>query len=176
MTENKQNENNNKRSPIAKIILAIVIIILLLFLHRCTVYHYEQKVIKETEEFIDEFEENVNAITEIEDAMRQEAIDTAVDEGMMNVNYLAKAVFDGTVSKSFNVKNIENNHDSITFKILDEDNNVLYQSKKIAPGYEINCIELNKELPKGRYECTIQIKYASEGNVTTAFPITLVIE
>ena len=128
------------------------------------------------EEFITELEENMNVITEIEDAMKQEAVNTLVEEGMMNVNFSAKATFEGKVSKSFNIKNIENNHDDIVFEIFDEKGESIYKSKKIAPGYEMNCIELDKELPKGRHECTIEIQYAVEGHVATIFPIVIDVE
>lgn len=173
MTENKQNDNNKKHSPIAKIILAILVIIILLLLHRCSENYYEKKVIEKADEIITEFEENVDAITQIEDAMRQEAIDTAVEEGMMHVNYSAKAVFKGKVSEKFNVKNIESNHDSIIFEIFAEDGESLYKSKKIASGYEMNVIELDKTLPEGRHECTIRIQYATSGTVASEFPIIL---
>lgn len=94
----------------------------------------------------------------------------------MNVNFSTKATFDGKISKSFNIKNIENNHDSIVFEIFDENGESIYESKKIAPGYEMNCIEIDKELPKGRHECTIEIRYAVEGHVSTVFPIILMVE
>ena len=103
-------------------------------------------MVDEMKDFVTEFEENMNAITEIEDAMKQEAVNTLVEEGMMHVNFLTKAYFDGKVSTKFNIKNIENNHDDIVFEIFDEDGESLYKSKKIAPGYEMNCIELNREL------------------------------
>ena len=122
------------------------------------------------EECVTEFEENMNAITEIEDAMKQEEINTLVEEGMMNVNFSTKATFDGRVSKSFNIKNIENNHDDIVFEIFDEKGESIYKSKKIAPGYEMNCIELDKELSQGRHECTIEIRYDAQGHVSTVFP------
>ena len=37
----------------------------------------------------------------------------------------------------------------------------------------MNLIELNKQLEKGRHECTIEIQYVVEGNVLTVFPIIL---
>ena len=89
----------------------------------------------------------------------------------MHVNFSTKAYFDGKKSTKFNIKNIENNHDDIVFEIFDKDGESLYKSKKIAPGYEMNCIELDKELSKGRHECTIEIRYATEGHVATVFPI-----
>ena len=127
-------------------------------------------------EIVTEFEESIDAITEMEDAMKQEAVNTLVEEGMMHVNFSTKAYFDGKVSTKFNIKNIENNHDDIVFEIFDEDGESLYKSKKIPPGYEMNCIELDRELSKGRHECTIEIHYAVEGQISTVFPIILMVE
>ncbi|MBQ8803221.1 MAG: hypothetical protein IJZ53_06295 [Tyzzerella sp.] len=169
----QQKKNKNKQNTATKIILVVVILLIMSLGFRCAVDYHNKKAVEEMEEFVTEFEENVNAITEIEDAMKQEAVNTLVEEGMMNVNFSTKAIFDGKVSKSFNIKNIENNHDSIVFEIFDEDGESIYKSQKIAPGYEMNCIELNKELPKGRHECTIEIQYAVKGHVATVFPIVI---
>lgn len=176
MTDKKQEQNNEKRSPATKIILVVVILFLISLLTRCAVSCQQRKMVNEMEDFVTEFEENMNAITEIEDAMKQEAVNTLVEEGMMHVNFLTKAYFDGKVSTKFNIKNIENNHDDIVFEIFDEDGESLYKSKKIAPGYEMNCIELDRELSKGRHECTIEIHYAVEGQISTVFPIILMVE
>ncbi len=177
MTDRKQAEKtNNKRRPATKIILVVVILLIMSIGVRCAVDYHNKKAVEEIEEFVTEFEKNMNAITEIEDFMKQEAVNTLVEEGMMNVNFSTRATFEGKVSKSFNIKNVENNHDSIVFEIFDEEGESIYKSKKIAPGYEMNCIELNKELSKGRHECTIGIQYAVEGHVSTLFPIILIVE
>ena len=175
MKDKKQEQKNEKRSPATKIILVVVIILLISLLARCAVSCQQRKMVHEMGDFVTEFEENMNAITEIDDAMKQEAVNTLVEEGMMHVNFSSKAYFDGKVSTKFNIKNIENNHDDIVFEIFDEDGESLYKSKKIAPGYEMNCIELNRELPKGRHECTIKSHYAVEGQISTVFPITLIV-
>lgn len=176
MTDRKEEQRNKKHSLATKIILVVVILLIMSLGVRCAVDYHNKKTVEEMEEFITEFEENMNVITEIEDAMKQEAVNTLVEEGMMNVNFSAKATFEGKVSKSFNIKNIENNHDDIVFEIFDEKGESIYKSKKIAPGYEMNCIELDKELPKGRHECTIEIQYAVEGHVATIFPIVIDVE
>lgn len=177
MRNKEQNEKNNKQnSSTTKIILVVVIILLISLLARCAVSCQQRKMVSGMEDFVTEFEENMNAITEIEDAMKQETVNTLVEEGMMHVNFSTKAYFDGKVSTKFNIKNIENNHDDIVFEIFDEDGESLYKSKKIAPGYEMNCIELDKELPKGRHECTIEIQYAVEGHVAAVFPIAIEID
>lgn len=176
MRNKEQNEKNNKQnSSTTKIIMVVVIILLISLLARCAVSCQQHKMVNVMEDFVTEFEENVDAITEIEDAMRQEAVNAAVEEGMMHVNFSTKAYFDGKTSTKFNIKNIENNHDDIVFEIFDEDGESLYKSKKIAPGYEMNCIELDKTIPKGRHECDIKIQYAVEGQVTTVFPIILIV-
>ena len=174
--DKKQEQDNKKRSPVTKIILVVVILLLISLLVRCALSCHKRKMVKEMEDFVTEFEENMNTITEIEDAMKQEAVNTLVEDGMMHVNFSTKAYFDGKTSTKFNIKNIENNHDDIVFEIFDEDGESLYKSKKIAPGYEMNCIKLNKELPQGRHECTIEIQYAVEGYVSTVFPIVIEVE
>ena len=120
-----------------------------------------------------EFEKQVNAITEIDYSEQQEALNQIVEDGMINIQYSLSATFNGKVSESFNVKNIKNNHYPIVFALYDEDGNKIYQSKKIELGYEINSIELDKELSKGTHEGRIQIGYAEEGNVSSMFPITI---
>lgn len=127
----------------------------------------------EPELAISEYETNVNEITEIDTSKRQEELNAIVEKGKMNVNYSSQAVFNGTVSETFNIKNIKNNHHPIVFELFDENGDCIYASKKIEPGYEMNQIELGKELPKGTHECKLKVGYAEEGNVSSAFPITI---
>lgn len=174
MKENRQNQKNDKgkRSMTARIILAVLIIIILLLGYRCST-RQDDGIKEETNVATLEYEEDVDAITEIDVSERQEAVNSKVEEGMMNVNYLPNAVFNGKVSETFNVKNINNNHGPIIFELFDEAGISIYQSKMIAQGYEMKCIELNRELKKGTHDCTIKFRYAEGGNVVTAFPITI---
>ena len=127
----------------------------------------------EPELAISEYETNVNQITEIDISKRQEELNAIVEEGKMNVNYSSRAVFDGRVSETFNIKNIKNNHYPIAFELFDENGDCIYTSKKIEPGYEMNWIELDKALTKGTHECRLKVGYAEEGNVSSAFPIII---
>jgi len=122
---------------------------------------------------VSEYEDNVNQIKEIDVSERQSELNAIVEEGKMNVNYSAKAIFQGNVSETFNIKNIKNNHHPIIFEIFDENGECVYISKKIEPGYEMSQIELKKELPKGTHECKLKVGYAEEGNVSSAFPLTI---
>ena len=160
----KDKKKQGKRSLIVQIILAILLLIILLISFRCG---------RSNAPAGGEYEKNVNAITEIDYSERQEAIDAIVEEGKMNVNYSPKAVFEGKTSVLFNVKNIKNNHAPIRFEIYDENDNCIYVSKKIEPGYEMNSVELETELEQGVHECSIKIGYAEEGNVSSVFPITI---
>ena len=126
-----------------------------------------------SEPVISVYETNVNRITEIDYSKRQAELDALVEEGKMNVNYLSKAIFQGKVSRQFNIKNIQNNHHPIIFQIYDESGECIYTSNRIEPGYEMNQIELQKELSKGTHKCKIQVGYAEEGNVSSAFPLTI---
>lgn len=120
-----------------------------------------------------EYEQAVNAITEIDYDERQKELDRIVEDGMINIQYSASAIFDGKTSTSFVVKNIDNNKYPIQFTLMDEDGDVIYKSKQIDRGYEMNAIELDKELSKGTHDGKISIGYVEEGNVSSVFPITL---
>ena len=144
------------------VICVLAVAVLVVLAHSCV-----------SEPAISVYEENVNRITEIDYSKRQEELDALVEEGKMNVNYLSKAIFQGKVSEQFNIKNIPNNHHPIIFEIYDETGACIYASKKIEPGYEMNQIELTKELSTGTHECKLQVGYAEEGNVSSAFPITI---
>lgn len=160
----KDKEKKKKRILISQVMLAILLIILLLISFRCG---------REDAPAVTEYEQNVNAITEIDHSEQQKAVDAIVEEGKMNVNYSPKAVFDGKTSVLFNVKNIKNNHAPIVFSIYDEDGNCIYESKKIEQGYEMSKIELETELGKGIHDCSIKIGYAEEGNVSSVFPLSI---
>lgn len=144
--------------------LVVIVILFAVCIYQCT----KKQTIP-----LSEYEAQVNAITEIDYSKQQAALNAIVEEGKMNVNYSSKAVFKGTVSEQFNIKNIRNNHYPIVFEIFDSNGNCLYESKKIEPGYEMNRIELQKKLDKGIYECKLKVGYAEEGNVSSVFPITI---
>lgn len=122
---------------------------------------------------VSEYEDKVNRIKEIDVSQRQAELNAIVEEGKINVNYSPRAIFQGTISETFNIKNIKNNHYPIIFEILDEKGECIYTSKKIEPGYELSQIELDEELPKGTHNCKIKVGYAEEGNVSSAFPLTI---
>lgn len=161
----KKEDKKKKRSLIGQIILAILIIIILLLSF--------QSCGRKDAPATSEYEQDVDDITEIDYSDRQEALDTIVEEGKMNINYSPKAVFEGKTSVLFNIKNIKNNHAPIVFSIYDENEECIYESKKIAPGFEMNYLELKKELKKGVHDCTIKIGYAEEGNVSSVFPLSI---
>ena len=157
---------NKAKKKNKNIILGVIGFLILLFVvimgHSC-----------EPELAISEYETNVNQITEIDTSKRQEELNAIVEEGKMNVNYSSRAVFDGRVSETFNIKNIKNNHYPIAFELFDENGDCIYTSKKIEPGYEMNWIELDKALTKGTHGCRLKVGYAEEGNVSSAFPIII---
>lgn len=156
----------NKTKKTSKMLHIAVGILLLLFLI-ILCYSCGQELA------VSEYEDKVNCIKEIDVSKRQAELNAIVEEGKMNVNYSPQATFQGTISKSFNIKNIKNNHHPIIFEIIDENGRCIYASKKIEPGYELSQIELDEELPKGIHNCKIIVGYAEEGNVSSAFPLTI---
>jgi len=162
--KNEKKTKKKKKKTGKYILLALVILLLILLGIQCS---------RQGEKVVSSYEKNVNAISEIDYSKRQKALDAIVEEGKMNVNYSSKAVFKGTRSESFNIKNIKNNHYPIVFEIYDENEECIYTSKKIEPGYEMTCIELVKEMVPGIHPCKLKVGYAQEGNVSSVFPIEI---
>ncbi len=160
----KEKQNRKRRKRIRRFILCLGVLSLCLLLFQC--------VLKK-DDSLSGYETEVNEIVEIDESLQQEKLNAIVEEGKMNVNYLAEAVFKGKVSEKFNVKNIKNNHYPIRFSLYDEAGNCLYESKKIEPGYELSKIELSKRLDKGIYACKLKVGYDKEGNVSSVFPISI---
>ena len=156
----------NRLGKKQNMIYIIVLVLLVLFL-AVVGYSCGQELA------VSEYENHVNRIKEMDSSKMQTELNALVEKGKMNVNYSSCAIFKGKVSESFNIKNIKNNHYPIVFEILNENGDCLYQSKKIQPGYELSQIELKRELPKGTYNCKLKVGYAEEGNVFSAFPITI---
>lgn len=165
---NKIGNEKKKKKTYKRMRRIIPLLIILILLIAC-IYQCSRK----GKDPVSEYEKQVNAITEIDYSKQQAALNAIVEEGKMNVNYSAKAVFHGNVSEQFNIKNIRNNHHPIVFEIYDEEGDCIYESKKIEPGYEMTRIELQKKLGKGIYECKLKVGYAEEGNVASVFPITI---
>lgn len=160
----KQKKRKMRKAVDRIIILVLLIIIIILLLFRCGGARQEET---------SEYEQEVNAITEIDYSQYQEALNAIVEEGKMNVNYSSTAVFDGATSLLFNIKNIKNNHYPIIFELYDENEQRLYGSKRIEPGYEMNKIELDSVPAKGVHEGKLKVRYAEEGNVSAVFPIVI---
>ncbi len=165
--QRKQQEQKRKRNikrSIRKLFLGICLFLLGIFVYQCA---------SKKNDTLSEYEVKVNEITDIDETKQQELLNAIVEEGKMNVNYSSKAIFMGKVSEQFNVKNIKNNHYPIVFELYDERGECLFESKKIAPGYEMTKIELNQALSKGIHECKLKVGYAEQGNVSSVFPITI---
>lgn len=113
----------------------------------------------------------INQITEMDDADKQAAVNKLVAENEINISYETRPVFTDNISTNFRVVNIPNNHFPIVFILFDENDNVIYESDQIAPGYEVVGISLETPLEKGVHNGSIQIGYYNEGNVLSKFPI-----
>ena len=160
--EKQKNKSRKRTERLLICVLLMIIVILLLF--RCSGNQNEE---------VSEYEQEVNAITEIDYSQYQEALNAIVEEGKMNVNYSSTAIFEGASSLLFNIKNIKNNHYPIVFELYDEKENKLYTSKQIKPGYEMNQNKLEQIPSKGVHEGKLKVGYAEGGNVSAVFPIVI---
>ena len=162
--EKQRKQKKKLKRLIRKILPMVLVLVLCLLVYQCGKKHPDPN---------SEYETKVDEIVEIDDSKQQEMLNAIVEEGKMNVNYSSKAIFAGDTSEKFNIKNIENNHYPIVFSLYDEENNCIYTSKKIEPGFEMKKIQLERKLSKGIHEGKLKVGYAEEGNVSSVFPITI---
>lgn len=164
----KNNKRNNKI-----IITSLILIIFLLLIGVFFGYNYFKNNSNNTKENETNYKTETEKITHISKEDRQKAINKIVEEGMININYQSIASFENNVSTSFKVTNIENNKKPIKFKIVDENQNIVYESDEIEPGYECKKIKLDDDFTheKGTFDWEILIGYSEEGNVSSAFPL-----
>lgn len=79
-----------------------------------------------------------------------------VAEGMVNIGIQGEPVFEYNGKKGrLGIENIEANHYSFQVDlILDETGETLYSSGLIDPGYYVEYVELNQQLPAGNHEAS----------------------
>ena len=162
-----------------KIIIMISLILLLvssIFIYNH--YYLENIYESDTNKENETNDTKTEKISEIPDSEKQEAVNKAVEEGMINISYSSSAVFDGKNSTSFKVLNKENNRYPIDFELYDENDNLMFQSSEIALGYQCTEITLNENHEKGTFEWKIKIGYSNgneKSNVQSFFPINVTI-
>lgn len=170
----RRNSRNNIKTNNSKIIIiSLVLIILILLIGIFFSYNYLKNNDNSNKVNKTNYETETEKITHISKEDRQKAINKIVEEGMININYQSIASFENNVSTSFKVTNIENNKKPIKFKIIDENQNIVYESDEIKPGYECKQIKLDDDFnhEKGTFDWEILIGYSEDSNVSSAFPL-----
>lgn len=89
----------------------------------------------------------------------REALNRQVEKGMLNVNMNALPVFpDGRSPGNVRIQNIAGNHYSIKVSyVLSDTGETILTTKLIDPGYYVEKMKLDKNLPKGKYLCTANV-------------------
>lgn len=128
----------------------------------------------------DSFEAVADNIIEMPAEEQEMSLDKIIEDGMINISYQPYVVFNGSTSENFKVSNSEDNKYPIQFIIFNENDEIVYSSKKIDLGYELTSISLDEVYPNGEYEWRITIGYVSEegvplGNVSSSFPLKVTI-
>lgn len=86
----------------------------------------------------------------------QAELNRVVEEGMFNISIASAIIFENPKAEGqARIENIAANRYHMQVDILlDETGETLYSSKLIQPGYSVEYITLDKELPPGEYEAT----------------------
>ncbi len=155
--EPQSQEQNNKKKKRNKIIEIIIIIILLLFLLTrccCSCSNLSPSDISQGE--IEWNQPRASRDLQAE-------IDKAVEQGMFNVFMNTNIVFqDGNSKGNMMIQNIDTNVYPMYVEIYNNDN-LLYKSDIIDPGYKIEEAKLDTVLSKGTYDCTAYF-YVTDSN------------
>ena len=86
----------------------------------------------------------------------QQELNRVVEEGMFNISIASSIVFESpTAQGQARIENVPSNryHMQVTIA-LDETGETVYASNLIRPGYSIEYITLNRQLPPGEYNAT----------------------
>lgn len=154
--QSQEQEQNNKKKKRNKIIAFLIILLLLLLLTRCC-----SSCSNMTPSDISQGEIEWNQPRASRDL--QAEIDKAVEQGMFNVFMNTNIVFqDGNSKGNMMIQNIDTNVYPMYVEIYNDDN-LLYKSDIIDPGYKIEEAKLDTALSKGTYDCTAYF-YVTDNN------------
>lgn len=155
--QSQEQEQNNKKKKRNKIITFIImLLLLLLLLTRCC-----SSCSNMTPSDISQGEIEWNQPRASRDL--QAEIDKAVEQGMFNVFMNTNVVFkDGNSKGNMMIQNIDTNVYPMYVEIYNNDN-LLYKSDIIDPGYKIEEAKLDTVLSKGTYDCTAYF-YVTDSN------------
>lgn len=143
----KQRESDKKKAKqrIIKIgILVFLIILLLLLLFRCS-YDYQQPIPD------NRIEQGTIDLPSKDEA--QQLVNETVEQGMFQVFMNTDISVTSENEANLLIQNSESNHYSAYVEIY-KDNELLYKSDTIQPGYKLEYDKLQKDLDAGAYDCT----------------------
>lgn len=145
--------------------LLLVILLLLLAIGGIFLWNYLQK---EKEAAADR-DARMGILPGMSEEDIQKRLNQTVAEGMMNVSINPSPVFkDGSSKGNLRIENIKANHYSYIVTIyLDENNEEVYRSGLLKPGYYIEKARLNKNLKKGNYPATALFEAYQDGRKET---------
>lgn len=158
MTDRKE-ETGTGRKPrlgvwvfrVAVLLLLAVVILLLL---RQRMPEKEKKWSQERE-----LTAELGILPNMSDNEIQDALNRKVAEGMLNVSMNPLPEFpDGRSSGNVRIQNIAGNHYSIKVTYVRSDTgDTILTTKLIDPGYYVEEMKLDKDLPKGQYLCVANV-------------------
>lgn len=137
---NKERKTINKRMIIIISAIAGILLIMILLLSRCGSDLGQSNVIKQ----------GVIDLPDKENA--QQIVDNIVEEGMFQVFMNTNIVVNAENEANLLIQNSGSNHYPACVEIFYNEESI-YKSDIIEPGYKLESDTLNKELEPGVYEC-----------------------
>ena len=155
-SEETQEQNNKKKKRNKIVVVIIMLILLILLLSRCCSSCSYMSPSDISQGGIEWNQPKASRDLQAE-------IDKAVEQGMFNVFMNTNIVFkDGQSKGNLLIQNAETNTYPMYVEIYNNDN-LLYKSDIIEPGYKIEEAKLDTVLSKGTYDCTAYF-YVTDNN------------
>lgn len=111
---------------------------------------------------VDAYDDNavMGIMPGIDESQRLDDLQRQLDESMISFSINSNAVFkQGDGEGNLMIENPEHNAKIMMVELYKNDNDeLIYQSGKIKPGYYIENVKLDKPLSQGVYDCTAYFK------------------
>lgn len=159
MKEQSGENGAGQKHKIGAMVFRIVVVLLLLVI---IMLMFRQKSVSQKQDAINQQRElsaKLGILPDMSEDEIQDALNRQVEQGMLNVSMNPLPVFkNGSSPGNVRIQNIAGNHYSIKVSYVRSDTGkTVLATKFIDPGYYVENMKLDVDLPKGTYLCVANV-------------------
>ncbi|WP_302760333.1 hypothetical protein [Christensenella hongkongensis] len=154
MAERKKQEEKKKKKGLIVIIILLIAIVAALMVY-ILVFKPQNNAAEQQQALVAEKNAELGIIPGMDEEDVEARLNAIVAEGMLNVGINPNPVYEsGDTEGNMRIENIPANRYAVTVTVTREDNGEeIYKSGLIDPGYFMEYVKLDKNLPAGQYPC-----------------------